>query len=194
MAAPVKSAAIGFIFVTLLLDTTGFGLVIPVFPKLIQQLAHTDLSKASQYGGWLVTCYALMQFVFAPVLGNLSDRFGRRPVLLFSLLGFGLDYAFSRVWPFAGLAVCRKKPDRRDYRGEFHDRIGVHCRHQYPGKPGPEFWDDRGGFWSGIHHWAFAWRITRWLWPETALFCGGGVQFTKYFIRLFCPARIPLQG
>jgi len=111
MAAPPKSAAIGFIFVTLLIDTIGFGLVIPVFPKLVQQLAHADLSVAAQYGGWLVTCYAIMQFLFAPVLGNLSDRFGRRPVLLFSLLGFGLDYAFQGFaptigWLFVGRAIA----------------------------------------------------------------------------------------
>lgn len=111
MAAPVKSAAIGFIFVTLLLDTMGFGLVIPVFPKLIQRLGHVDLSKASEYGGWLVTVYAIMQFIFAPVLGNLSDRFGRRPVLLFSLLGFGLDYTFQGLapsigWLFVGRSIA----------------------------------------------------------------------------------------
>lgn len=102
MAIQRRSAALGFIFTTLLLDTIGFGLVIPVFPKLIQQLEHCDLSKASQYGGLLATCYAIMQFLFAPVLGNLSDRFGRRPVLLFSLLGFGLDYMFQGLAPSLG--------------------------------------------------------------------------------------------
>lgn len=111
MALQKRSAALGFIFVTLLIDTIGFGLVIPIFPKLIQQLEHCDLSKASQYGGWLVCTYAIMQFFFAPVLGNLSDRFGRRPVLLFSLLGFGLDYTFQGLapslgWLFVGRAIA----------------------------------------------------------------------------------------
>ena len=92
----------GFIFVTLLIDTVGFGVVIPVLPNLIQELKHCDLSKASQYGGWLLATYALMQFIFAPVLGNLSDRFGRRPILLFSLLGFGIDYAFQGLAPTLG--------------------------------------------------------------------------------------------
>jgi len=92
----------GFIFTTLLIDTTGFGLVIPIFPKLLQQLGHIDMSKAAQYGGLLAMVYAIMQFVFAPVLGNLSDRFGRRPILLFSLLGFGLDYAFQGLAPSIG--------------------------------------------------------------------------------------------
>jgi DHA1 family tetracycline resistance protein-like MFS transporter len=102
MAKPVKSAAIGFIFVTLLIDTIGFGVVIPVLPSLIQQLKHCNLSKASQYGGWLLATYSITQFAFAPVLGNLSDRYGRRPVLLFSLLGFGIDYAFQGLAPTLG--------------------------------------------------------------------------------------------
>lgn len=83
-----KSAAIGFIFITLLIDITGWGIVIPVVPALIRELIHNpDLSVASQYGGWLSFVYAGMQFVFASVLGGLSDKYGRRPIILFSLLG-----------------------------------------------------------------------------------------------------------
>lgn len=107
-----KKAAIGFIFVTLLIDVTGFGIIIPVMPKLIEQLLHiTDVSKASQYGGWLTFAYAFMQFIFAPVLGNLSDKYGRRPILLFSLFGFGIDYLFlsfapSIAWLFVGRLIA----------------------------------------------------------------------------------------
>ena len=101
MAASSK-AAIGFIFVTLLIDVTGFGLIIPVFPKLIEQLIHGGISEASRYGGWLTFAYAFMQFLFAPVLGNLSDKYGRRPVLLFSLAGFGVDYIFLSIAPTIG--------------------------------------------------------------------------------------------
>src|SRR5215210_1757860 len=89
-----RKAAMGFIFVTLLIDVTGLGMIIPVFPKLITELIHGDISDASKWGGWLTFAYAIMQFLFAPVLGNLSDKYGRRPVLLFSLLGFGIDYLF----------------------------------------------------------------------------------------------------
>lgn len=106
-----KKAAIGFIFVTLMIDITGLGLVIPVFPKIIQQLIHGNISDASRYGGYLTFTYAIIQFLFAPVLGGLSDRFGRRPVLLFSLFGFALDYlllafAPSIAWVFAGRAIA----------------------------------------------------------------------------------------
>lgn len=97
-----KKAALGFIFITLLIDTIGFGIIIPVMPKLIEQLIHGNLSDASRWGGWLTFAFAIMQFVFAPVLGNLSDRYGRRPVLLFSLFGFGLDYLLLAVAPNIG--------------------------------------------------------------------------------------------
>ena len=101
MAKSTK-AAIGFIFITLLIDVTGFGLIIPVFPKLIEQLIHGGISEASKYGGWLTFAYAFMQFLFAPVLGNLSDKYGRRPVLLFSLAGFGMDYILLSIAPTIG--------------------------------------------------------------------------------------------
>ncbi len=98
-----RKAAIGFIFITLLIDITGLGLIIPVMPKLIEELLHTSVvGDASEYGGWLTFAYAITQFVFAPVLGNLSDKYGRRPVLLFSLLGFGIDYLFLSFAPTIG--------------------------------------------------------------------------------------------
>jgi DHA1 family tetracycline resistance protein-like MFS transporter len=102
-----RNPALGFIFVTLLIDVVGLGIIIPVMPRLILELTGGTMSDASRYGGWLLTAYALMQFLFAPVLGGLSDRYGRRPVLLASLFGFGIDYLFlafapTLAWVFVG--------------------------------------------------------------------------------------------
>jgi MFS transporter, DHA1 family, tetracycline resistance protein len=94
--------ALGFIFVTILIDVIGFGIIIPVVPKLIGSLAGGTMSDAARIGGWLVFSFALMQFVFSPILGNLSDQYGRRPVLLASLFGFGVDYLFTAFAPTVG--------------------------------------------------------------------------------------------
>ena len=100
-----------FIFVAVLVDSIGFGIILPVLPRLIMQLTGVSVDRAAVYGGWLSFVYALMQFFCAPVLGNLSDRFGRRPVLLFALLTLGCDYlimGFAPViaWLFVGRMVA----------------------------------------------------------------------------------------
>ncbi|MEJ2881665.1 TCR/Tet family MFS transporter [Pedobacter sp. GR22-6] len=109
--AKSRKAALSFIFVTLLLDIVGIGLIIPVFPQLIEQLIGGNISQASQWSGWLTFVYAIMQFVCAPIVGNLSDKYGRRPVLLLSLLGFGVDYIFLALaptiwWLFLGRIIA----------------------------------------------------------------------------------------
>lgn len=110
MANPRK-AAVGFIFITLLIDVMGWGLIIPVMPKLISELKNIPVNEASPYGALLLSVYAITQFVFAPLIGNLSDKYGRRPVLLSSLLGFGIDYVFlalapSYGWLFVGRVIA----------------------------------------------------------------------------------------
>lgn len=97
-----RQAAIGFIFVTLLIDVMGWGLIIPVMAQLIAQLKHIPVNEASTYGAFLLSVFAIMQFLFSPVIGNLSDRYGRRPILLFSLLGFGIDYIILALAPAYG--------------------------------------------------------------------------------------------
>lgn len=97
-----RPAALRFIFITLLIDVIGLAIIIPVFPKLIEGLIHGDISDASKISGLLLVAYAIMQFLCAPLIGNLSDKYGRRPVLLFSLLGFGIDYLFLAFAPTIG--------------------------------------------------------------------------------------------
>ncbi len=109
--SPKRPAALAFIFVTILIDVIGLGIIIPVLPTLIEQLTGEGVSRASQYAGWLSFAYAAAQFFFAPVVGGLSDRYGRRPVLLASLLGLGCDYIFlalapSIAWLFVGRIVA----------------------------------------------------------------------------------------
>ena len=94
-----RKASVGFIFITLLLDVIGLGIIIPVIPALIQELTGGSISDAAQYGGWLIASYALVQFLCAPIVGALSDKYGRRPILLLSLLGFGLDYLVLAIAP-----------------------------------------------------------------------------------------------
>jgi DHA1 family tetracycline resistance protein-like MFS transporter len=111
MAKPKHSAALGFIFVTIFIDVLGLGIIIPVLPKLLQTLGHINVNEASEYIGWLTFVYATMQLIFASIMGNLSDRYGRRPILLISLFGFGLDYvvmafAPSIAWLFAGRIIA----------------------------------------------------------------------------------------
>lgn len=89
-----RNAAIVFILVTVLIDSIGFGVIIPVMPKLISELGQVDNSTAASYGGILFAAYSVMQFLFSPIVGGLSDQYGRRPVLLASLFGFGIDYLF----------------------------------------------------------------------------------------------------
>jgi DHA1 family tetracycline resistance protein-like MFS transporter len=100
MARP--KPAIIFIFITLFLDIFGIGVIIPVLPKLVEELQGGNISAAAHSVGWLSAFYALMQFVFSPVLGSLSDRFGRRPVILASLFGSGVDYLVLAWAPTIG--------------------------------------------------------------------------------------------
>lgn len=91
--------ALAFIFMTMLIDTIGLGVIIPVSPRLIAGLTHEAISGAARWGGWLFFSYALMQFLCAPLIGNLSDRFGRRPVLILSLAMLGVDYLITGLAP-----------------------------------------------------------------------------------------------
>ena len=90
------------VFLTVLIDMMGIGIIIPVVPKLIQSLTGENLSDAALTGGLLYVSYAIVQFLFAPILGELSDRFGRKPILLIALFGLGLDYFIHAYSPTLG--------------------------------------------------------------------------------------------
>src|SRR6201985_1435498 len=105
-----RGAAVIFIFVTILLDTLALGIIIPILPKLIESFVDNDTANAARIFGVFGTAWALMQFFFSPVLGSLSDRFGRRPVVLLSNFGLAADYVLmalapSLAWLFAGRVI-----------------------------------------------------------------------------------------
>jgi MFS transporter, DHA1 family, tetracycline resistance protein len=106
-----RNAGLTFIFITLLIDVTGFGIIIPILPQLISELVSGDLSTASRWGGLLMFIFAIMQFICAPIMGGLSDMYGRRPVLLATLFAFGLDFILQGLapsiwWLFIGRMIA----------------------------------------------------------------------------------------
>ena len=102
LSPPARRAAVIFIFITVVIDVLGFGIIIPVLPKLVQQFMGGDAAKGATMFGLFGTVWALMQFFFSPLLGAVSDRFGRRPVILISCFGLGLDYIVMALAPNIG--------------------------------------------------------------------------------------------
>lgn len=106
-----KNSTLGFIFITILIDCIGFGIIIPVLPDLIKDISGKTLAEAAEYGGLLLVAYSIAQFIFSPIIGSLSDKYGRRPILLISLLGLGIDYIFlsfapTLAWLFVGRIIA----------------------------------------------------------------------------------------
>jgi MFS transporter, DHA1 family, tetracycline resistance protein len=99
MTAPRASTTLGFVAAIVFIDMVGIGLIIPVMPRLLESLTGEGIDRTAEIGGLLLFAYALMQFVFAPVIGGLSDRFGRRPVLLLTLFLLGIDYLIMAFAP-----------------------------------------------------------------------------------------------
>jgi DHA1 family tetracycline resistance protein-like MFS transporter len=110
-AARATPRAVAFVFVTVLLDMVGFGLIMPVLPGLIEDVGHTDLSHAAVIGGWMFAAFSVAQFLFAPIMGSLSDAYGRRPLLLLAVFGLCIDYilcalAPTLAWLFLGRVIA----------------------------------------------------------------------------------------
>lgn len=107
----VSRHAVNFVMLCVLMDMVGFGLIIPVLPGLIVDIGRIDLSQASRVSGWMFFAFSVTQFLFGPLMGNLSDRFGRRPLLLLAIFGLGVDYllqgfAPNLIWLFIGRAIA----------------------------------------------------------------------------------------
>lgn len=110
-ASRVSRHAVTFVLITVFLDMVGIGLIIPVLPALIGDVGHVDIATASSIGGWMYLAFSLAQFAFAPLMGNLSDRFGRRPLLLLAIAGLGIDYVLQAMapnvgWLYVGRAIA----------------------------------------------------------------------------------------
>jgi DHA1 family tetracycline resistance protein-like MFS transporter len=111
-APPVANRhAVTFVLITVFLDMVGFGLIMPVLPKLIEDVGHVDIAHAAVIGGWMFAAFSLAQFVFAPLMGNLADRFGRRPLLLLAIFGLGMDFILMALaptleWLFVGRIIA----------------------------------------------------------------------------------------
>jgi MFS transporter, DHA1 family, tetracycline resistance protein len=108
---PVSRHAVTFVLITVFLDMVGFGLIMPVLPALIEEVGAMDLADAAYVGGWMFAAFSLAQFALSPLMGNLSDRFGRRPLLLLAIFGLGADYLFSALaptlfWLFVGRLIA----------------------------------------------------------------------------------------
>ena len=108
MTQKTSARALIFIFITVLLNMIGFGVIMPVMPQLIMEVTGEDLAHAAKWGGILTLVYALMQFIMMPVIGGLSDRFGRRPVLLVSLLAYSLDFLVMALAPTIMIIVVAR--------------------------------------------------------------------------------------
>jgi DHA1 family tetracycline resistance protein-like MFS transporter len=157
-----RSAALKFIFITVLIDVVGWGLIIPVMPDLLGEMLHIPANATSTYGGWLLFVYAFMQFICAPILGGLSDRYGRRPVLLISLFGFGIDYLFLAFAPtFAWLFVGRV----------------------ISGITGASFW-------IRVYHRSCYWRPVKQFWLTCAFYSSRHTLFAELLIWVLCFTRI----
>ena len=187
--AQSKKAAIGFIFVTLLIDVMGWGLIIPVMPKLIAQLKNIEINEASSYGAWLLFAYAFTQFMCAPLIGNLSDRFGRRPILLCSLLGFGIDYIFLALapdygWLFVGRVIA-------GFTGASFTTAAAYIADiSTPETRAKNFGMIGAAFGLGFIYWSGVRRFVGWLGYTGSILCCSRTLFIEFSLWIFYFARI----
>jgi hypothetical protein len=133
-----------FVLTTVAIDSMGIGLILPVMPDLIREVGAGSLAEAAIWGGILSTVFAVMQFLFGPLLGSLSDRYGRRPVLLISLLVMALDYLVMAVAGTIWLLLAGRIVGGH-HRGDAGHRLGLHRRPLETGREGRQFRPGRRG-------------------------------------------------
>ncbi len=159
LVQPARRAAVAFIFVTCILDTLSFGIALPVLPELIRQIVGGGFSQAAWWFGIYGAVFAAAQFLFSPVQGALSDRFGRRPVILMSNFGMALNYVMlalvSSLW-----WLPRGARNTGNYRCQPCYCQCLHCRHDSRGKAGRGVQHRWQCFWFGLHLWARAGRLS----------------------------------
>ena len=182
--------AFAFIFVTVLLDSIGFGIIMPVVPHLIMDISGDTLTHAARTSGFLMFAFASMQFIASPVLGNLSDRFGRRPVLLCSLLAMGCNYllmgwAPTLFWLFVGRLIGGVSASTYGIANAYvADTFPAEKRAQYFALLGAGFGT---GFIVGPALGGFLGEYG----PRTPFYAAAGSDVHQRDLRLFCACRNP---
>ncbi|WP_346729934.1 MFS transporter [Chryseobacterium capnotolerans] len=183
--AKEKNYALVFIYITILIDIIGIGIVAPVLPTLILKLSKGDLSATTQYIGWFISIYAFIQFIFAPILGSLSDRYGRRPLLLWSLLGLGIDYiilamAPNLIWLFVGRIIAGVMGSSITTATAYVADVST------PEKKESEFWNDKCCCGAGLNYWSCNWRCIGTIWGKDSFLCCSRIEYYQFYVWRFC--------
>ncbi len=190
-AATRSRLTLACILITILIDMIGVGIIVPVLPELLEELTGGSVAQAAVIGGYLVFAYAFMQFVFSPVLGNLSDRFGRRPVLLLSLLGLTFDYLMMSIAPFVWYLFITAASSPALRRGPGHGD-GLHGRHHPPHKRTHRFGLIGAAFGLGFIIGPVVGGELGELGPRVPFYAAAALAFSNFLFGLFVlPESLP---
>ena len=184
-----RGGAVAFIFVTILLDMLALGLIMPILPKLVESFVANDTADAARIFGLFGTAWALMQFFFSPILGALSDRFGRRPVVLLSNFGLALDYVLMALAPSLLLAVHRPG-DLGHHLGQRLDGLRLYRGRDGAGTARRGVRQDRRRVRRRLHSGPRDRRPARRHRSPAAVLGGGGFELCQYAVWLSDPAGI----
>ena len=188
-----RQAAVFFILVTVVLDMLSFGIIIPVLPKLVEEFLGGDTAKAAEMYGLMGTAWALMQFICSPIQGALSDRFGRRPVVLLSNAGLGLDFilmalAPNLAWLFAGRVISGIASSSFSTAGAYLADVTP------PEKRAGAFGLMGAAFGLGFVLGPAVGGLLGAVDPRWPFLGCGGDQFAQCLLWIFCAAGIPCAG